>query len=118
MTKEKAYQDKMRGIIGEGYNKLNLIVVSKDGTPVSHATWRNKFKAILKENNLPMIRIHDLRHQNMSIVIREGIPVEFARQRTGQTARTALEYTHMDDMSNRMAAEKINQILENERARD
>lgn len=46
-------------------------------------TVREKLHALCKKNNIPDIRLHDLRHLNASIMLYLGIPSKYAMERGG-----------------------------------
>lgn len=95
---------------GAGYNKLNLICCNQDGSPISPTTWNHSFKRLLKQNNLPDIRIHDLRHTNASLMLKHGVSMKVASERLGHTTIgiTMDLYSHIDEEQQKDAAEKIN----------
>lgn len=75
-------------------------------TPSSTITWyKNK---VCQENNLRTIRIHDLRHSHVSLLVEMGCSIMLVADRIGDTVRTAQDiYAHLypnkqDDIANRL----------------
>ncbi|MEG2381647.1 MAG: site-specific integrase [Oscillospiraceae bacterium] len=50
-----------------------------------------RFKKILKENNIPDCRFHDLRHANASIMLMLGVPNKYAMERGGWSTDDVLQ---------------------------
>lgn len=73
-SKVKQIEDKL--FFGAGYNNSDLVCCNKDGSPISPATWNHSFKRLIKLNNLPDIRIHDLRHTNASLLLKNGVSMK------------------------------------------
>lgn len=56
-----------------------------------------RLQTILKHNNLPPIRFHDLRHCNASIMLALGIPDKYAQKRGGWASNYTMKrvYSHL-----------------------
>lgn len=56
-----------------------------------------RLKTILRKNDLPDIRFHDLRHCNNTVMLSLGIPDKYARQRCGWTTNSPAKraYDHI-----------------------
>lgn len=71
------------------------------------------FKKLLKDNKLPEIRFHDLRHYNAILMMKLGIPDKIAAKRMGHATTKTLQeiYQHATDDMDLKAAQKINDEL-------
>lgn len=71
------------------------------------------FHKILKENNIPDCRFHDLRHANASIMLMLGIPDKYAMERGGWSTDSVLKNVYQQtfqDESN-IVSEKIDNFF-------
>lgn len=64
----KKVQEENRDFIGEGYIDTDLICVWADGKPIKPDNLSRRFKQLLQDNNLRVIRFYDLRHSFGSIL--------------------------------------------------
>lgn len=69
-----------------------------------------RFKTILRWNNLPDVRFHDLRHSNASIMALTGVPQYLAQRRGGWATPDTMNriYTHTMEAGGSIADEKVN----------
>lgn len=72
-----------------------------------------KFKSFLKKYKFKDIKLHSLRHANITIMIGNGVDVVTASARAGHsTTRTTMEiYTHFMMENDLIAAEKLDKAL-------
>ena len=70
-------------------------------------------KKLLKENNLPEVNVHSLRHTNITLQIALGVPLVTVAGRTGhsRTSTTTNIYSHFLKTSDDLAAEKLESIF-------
>lgn len=75
---------------------------------------RNRLHAVCKANNIPDIRLHDLRHLNASIMAYLGIPSKYAMERGGwddiNTMDKIYQFTFEDEK--KMIDDKINNFFD------
>lgn len=85
----------------------------EDGTPLKVDYVSHKFKEILTKNNMPVIRFHDLRHTNASLLLSEGVDMKRIQGWLGhaQLSTTSDIYAHLDDKYKLDNANIINSIL-------
>ncbi len=67
------------------------------------------FKRILKQNNLPDMRFHDLRHVNASVMLALNVPNKYAAERMGHASENMLKNVYQHTVSSEF--EKINQRI-------
>ena len=95
---EKARQAKNRKEFGKEYNNTQYIFVWDDGRPYASEYISQHFKRVLKWNNLPPIRFHDLRHSCASILLSRGFTLKDVQEWLGHSdiTLTANIYGHLD----------------------
>lgn len=83
-------------------------------TTLSGDSMRNRLKTILKRNDLPKIRFHDLRHSNASLMAYLGVPQYLAQRRGGWATPHTMNqvYTHEIESGKRIADEMVNSFFE------
>lgn len=106
----KKAQAETKLFLGGGYADNDLVCCNEDGSPLSPATWNHKFKRLMEDNNMPAIRIHDLRHTNASLMLKQGVTMKVASERLGHTTIgiTMDLYSHIDEEQQRDAAQRLN----------
>lgn len=102
-----------RKIFGDSFNKEGYINTNDRGTIIHCSMWDQELKKHLKKLNLPKIRIHDLRHSNASLMIKQGVSMKVASERLGHSkiSTTMDLYTHIDMEQQADAAKKIDACL-------
>jgi integrase len=79
-----------------------LLFRTSNGTPIAHNNLRRRFKKVLETNDLPHMRVHDLRHAYTSILIQKGVPAKAVSDLLGHTSVsiTVNRYAHMTNVLN------------------
>ena len=74
-----------------------------------------RFKRILKENDLPDITFHDLRHMNASIMLALGVPDKYAMERGGWSSPSVMKSVYQHTLTDKRKAvdSKIDSYFEN-----
>lgn len=77
--------------------------------PISKHCLSKRFTNLLKNNDLPNIRFHDLRHLQATLLIHSGVDIQAISNRLGHSQiRTTLDvYTHGIDEIDRQAVSKL-----------
>ena len=73
IIEQRAKYENNRSKFGEKFNDLNYICSNRYGKPHGKAYSYSHFKKLLKENRLPNIRFHDLRHTYATMLLKEDI---------------------------------------------
>ena len=84
--------------LGSAYgNSFNLICTTPLGEPIKTKNLSKKFNRFLKENQLPIIRFHDLRHSHASLLYSMKIQDKYISQRLGHSSCSTTKeiYTHL-----------------------
>ena len=73
----------------------------------------NRFRTLLRKNNLKHIRFHDLRHSCASLLVASKVPMKNIQEWLGHSNfnTTADIYSHLDYSSKYESANAINQAL-------
>lgn len=98
---------------GRGFQNLNFVIRQEDGSPLHPDSMTRKWSRFLKDNDLPHIRLHDLRHSNATALIQAGVNPRVVQQRLGHSDVniTLNTYTHVLPEMDIDAAEKLDAIM-------
>ena len=113
LIRHKRIQKRCKLMVGENYKDNNLVCCKADGEPYSPNTLSHKFANTLKDNALPHIRFHDLRHSAASLMLTSGVNMKVASKRLGHSTMniTSDLYSHVEESVDTDAAKKINATL-------
>lgn len=83
--------------MGPAWRDLDLVFTTAVGTPCDPANLRRTFRRLLKEEGLPQLRFHDLRHPHASRILARGIHPKVVSARLGHPAigLTLDRYSHI-----------------------
>lgn len=103
--------DKMR--YGPGFQDLGFVIRQEDGSPLHPDSMTRKWIRFIQSNDLPRIRLHDLRHSNATALIRAGVNPKVVSERLGHAdvSITLNTYTHVLPDMDAAAADKLDEIL-------
>ena len=109
--KRKYLQDKLQRKI----KNTTLLFFDKNENPIAEDVLSKKFSRFLRENNLPHIRFHDLRHSHVTLLINAKVPIKVISERVGHSnVNTTLNiYSHSLKEMDQEASEKISKSLFN-----
>jgi integrase len=109
LVTQKRWQEENKQFFGDAYQDNHLVICNEVGLPISASLLDKRFKRILVRNELPIIRFHDLRHTNATLMLKKGIPAKIASERLGHsTIGITLDlYSHVDNSMQKAAAEII-----------
>ena len=84
-------------LFGNCYFDNDYVCAKPDGTLIRPEDVSYKFTKLLKENNLPHIRLHDLRHSCASMLIAQGVDIKVIQEWLGHSyiATTGNIYGHL-----------------------
>lgn len=69
----------------------SLVFQAPDGRPVKYTAIRNTFRRSLKKAGLPEMRIHDIRHSVVTLLLSEGVPAITVAALVGHNVATTNE---------------------------
>jgi len=95
------------------WNKLDLIFVSSEGTPLDQRNVTRDYKEILKKAGCPEIRFHDLRHTAASLMLQQNVHPKVVQERLGHSdiSLTLNTYSHVMPGMQEEAASKMDELL-------
>jgi integrase len=99
LLNHKTEQEKHKSLLKNNYNNKDFVCCKENGEPINPSILNHKFANILKINNLPKIRFHDLRHSHASLLLSKGVPTKLISERLGHSnvAITNDLYSHIYD---------------------
>ncbi len=106
LKKEKQRQNRLADKYKESYKKNDFICCYDDGKPLRPDYLTKRFKRLLVNNNLKVIRLHDIRHSVATQLINSNIPMKTVSDILGhKNISTTLDiYTHTTPKSKRKVA--------------
>ncbi len=116
----RAYLLRLRGrqseeklLLGQGYQNTEYICRWPDGRTMSCDYLSRAFHRLLKRNDLPQIRLHDLRHSCASFMLKMGCSMKEISDWLGHSdIKTAMNvYAHLDIETKMKAANRLSSIL-------
>ena len=109
--KVKCLENKLA--IGDKYCNVDYVVCKEDGKNYLPNTFDKMFKRLLKNNGLKDIRLHDLRHTNATLMLKNGISAKEAQLRLGHAdvSVTLGTYSHVLSSMEETTANKIEQSI-------
>lgn len=104
--------------LGKDFYDEDYVVCQPNGKPYKPASFTKKFHKLLVENKLKIIRLHDLRHTNATLMLSHGISPKVAQMRLGHSdfSTTMNIYSHVLETVEVSAAETIENTLLGKRA--
>lgn len=75
----------------------------------------DRFSKLLKRNDIPHMRFHDLRHVNAAIMLKLNVPNKYAAERMGHATEDMLKNVYQHTLEHEMNSinEKVNSFFEN-----
>jgi integrase len=106
-------QNLQKAVTGDRWVENDLIFPNTLGKPMAFENMYNDFKRFLRQNDLPNIRFHDLRHTSLSLLLNMGTPVNTVQQRAGHSKAsiTTDTYGHVMARSQDEAALKLEELV-------
>ena len=108
----KQRQEEHKRMCGDSYQESNLVFVWPDGSPITPNYVTRKFHNLIKNSDLPHVRLHDLRHSTASNLLSKGFSLVDIQLWLGhsQPSTTLNYYSHVDSSSKK----NIQMFLEKE----
>ena len=113
LLKLQEQQEKDRLILGKAYQGTEYICRWADGTAMTCYYLSKAFRDLLVKNNLPSVRLHDLRHSCASFMHTAGCDLKEISDWLGHAdiGTTANIYVHLDFESKKRVANRLSVIL-------
>jgi integrase len=98
---------------GELWTDIGLVATHEDGTAINPRLFSAWFTQQARAADLPLIRLHDLRHSYATAALSAGIAAKVVSERLGRAniAITLGTYSHVLPNMQEQAAEQIAQLI-------
>ncbi len=105
----KEKQRKGRIDFGSAYQETGYVFTWSDGTPYRPDYVTRAFKKVLIKHNIPIIRLHDIRHSTASILYDKGWEMKDIKEWLGHAdiSTTANIYTHITNLRKEMIGKDL-----------
>ncbi|QGT99308.1 hypothetical protein SYNTR_0715 [Candidatus Syntrophocurvum alkaliphilum] len=112
--KTKQKEDKL--FLGQEYQDNNFVFCWDDGRVVRPDYPYKRLKELLEQNNLPVIRFHDLRHTFATLLLEAGEHPKVVSEMLGHSTITITldTYSHVLPSMQQKAAAKLNSFISEE----
>ena len=110
----KEQEEENRLLFGRGYNRNDYVFKWPDGKPFAPDFVTRHFSNLLRNNGLPHIRFHELRHSCASLLLNNGSTLKDVQEYLGHSniKTTADIYGHLDMMRKNQLSDLLeSQIL-------
>ena len=99
--------------LGQYYAENNAVCCYEDGRLFNPKRFSHKFRDLLKKNDLPLIRFHDLRHSHASLLVKLGVQPKIISERLGHSniGITMDLYSHVYEDTHKEVAEMFDNII-------
>lgn len=113
LKKHKVSQIKNKIRLGASYKDNNMVCCYEDGHLFNPKRFSAKFNELLKKNNLPLIRFHDLRHSHASLLVKMGVQPKEISSRLGHSniGITMDLYSHLYEETDRKVANMFDELI-------
>ena len=107
----RAHQERQRAeqaLYGDGYRESGYVFTNRNGDPVAPGHLTHTFQRLVREHDVPPIRLHDLRHGAATLALAAGVELKVVQEMLGHCSIvvTADTYTSVLPEVARTAAEK------------
>ena len=105
---EKTWKDELKEFYEGEYTDYNLVLCSSSGSPLSQNQLLKKLKKLIRENNLPPVVFHSLRHSSVTYKLKlNGGDIKSVQGDSGhsQVDMVTDVYSHIIDEDRRKNAE-------------
>lgn len=109
LVKIKTKQEENKNLIGKGYVDDGWVIAWENGEPYRPNYLSTLFKNIIDDNQLPPLRLHDLRHSFASVANSLNINLYDISKALGHSkvGTTSDIYTHVFDKTHKKAIDKV-----------
>jgi len=113
LAKHRRSQAAEKLAFGPGYDNSDLVFCQENGEPFHPDRLTKVFRATVQQTELPVIRLHDLRHTHATLALQAGIHPKVVSERLGHStvAMTLDTYSHTVPSMQSDAAERIAELV-------
>ena len=110
LVERKKHLDEMKELLGNDFYDYNLVFCADNGMPLEGSAINRLFTKLIKDNNLPRVVFHSLRHTSTTYKLKltHG-DIKAVQGDTGhsQTSMVTDRYAHIIDADRKVIAEKM-----------
>ena len=120
LAEHRERQAAERVYLGGAWTETGLVFTSEVGTALHPRNFERTWYTLLARAGVTKIRMHDLRHLHVSLLVKEGFDPRTIADRVGHTdpAFTMRRYSHMFEDQRRRAAVSLDELLGGEETRE
>lgn len=113
LKRHKILQKENKLKFGSSYQDSGMVCTLEDGTMINPKNLSRDFHRILENNNLPVVRFHDLRHSHASLLVKLGVQPKVISERLGHSniSITMDLYSHVYSETDREVANMFEKLL-------
>lgn len=113
LREHRARQNEMRRKAGSSWYDQDLVFCAKNGNALWESNMLVKFHEFLRKAGLPKMRIHDLRHNSVTLLISLGVNPKVVQEMMGHEdiETTMTIYGQVNNLMQMEAEEKIDGLL-------
>lgn len=107
---EKENQEGLQDLLGSEYSPYNLVVSSADGRPIEGQIINRAFGQLIRDNNLPKVVFHSLRHTSVTYKLKlNGGDIKAVQGDTGHSQINMVTdvYSHIVDEDRCQNAQRL-----------
>jgi hypothetical protein len=107
LVERKAYIDELKSLLGDEYRDYDLVFATTCGTPTEPNQINSAFSKLIRENDLPKVVFHSLRHTSTTYKLKlSGGDIKAVQGDTGHAQATMVteRYAHILDDDRRVNA--------------
>ena len=107
---ERKRQNEIKNLMEEAYEDYNLVLAHDDGRPYEERQIMDLLRTLEKENDLPLVVFHSLRHCSTTVKLQlSGGDIKAVQGDTGHAqARMVTDlYAHIDHEDRKQLAQKL-----------
>jgi integrase len=113
LREHRALEERRRAQAASWEDRWGLVFTRDEGGPIDPFKITTEFRALVRAAPVPVIRLHDLRHCNASLLLFAGVPIKVVSERLGHTtiAMTMDVYGHVLPAMDADAATRLEDLL-------
>ncbi|MBC3191650.1 site-specific integrase [Pseudonocardia sp. C8] len=113
LREHRKHQMEARLACGPHWQETGYVVVRDDGRPPHPEHFSDRFEVLCKAADVPVIRLHDLRHTAVSLALADGTPIKVVQELAGHSSPTitASVYAHSMPGQHEAAGARLSGIL-------
>lgn len=113
LLREQTRQQEYRAYLGTAYHDTDYVFTREDGRPYRPNYVSDLFTKFIRDNQLPYITLHSLRHTFATVANSLGVPMFDIGKALGYStpATTSKIYTHLLDRTRTETLEKVAKLL-------